>query len=163
MINLLLSRSSDPVGMQVLVGIICALIFWFFASIFGKKKSSINNDSDLLAKMSENKKSYDESEKQSSKTDKSVIENTIRKFVRDSFDSACKEIVLSCQGLPKREQYVKISLKIQDFYAIKFRSVPGVENMKKMANDNGINWDKLLDNELKRAIEVYSDPLDFIG
>ena len=35
--------------------------------------------------------------------------------------------------------------------------------MKKMANDNGINWDKLLDNELKRAIEVYSDPLDFIG
>lgn len=163
MINLLLSRSSDPVGIQVLVGVLCALIFWFFTSIFGKKKSSIDNDSDLLAKMSENKKLYDESEKQSSKTDKSVIENTVRKFVRDSFDNSCKEIVLSCQGLPKREQYVKISLKIQDFYAINFRSLPGVEDMKKMANDNGINWDKLLDDEFKRAIEVYSDPLDFIG
>ena len=113
--------------------------------------------------MSENKKSYDESEKQSSKTDKSVIENTVRKFVRDCFDNSCKEIVLSCQGLPKREQYVKISHKIQDFYAINFRSLPGVEDMKKMANDNGINWDKLLDDEFKRAIEVYSDPLDFIG
>lgn len=38
MLELLLSRSSDPVGMQVFVGVLSALLFWLLMTLFRKNK-----------------------------------------------------------------------------------------------------------------------------
>ncbi|MBR4592961.1 MAG: hypothetical protein IKO33_00055 [Bacteroidaceae bacterium] len=153
--NVLAVNSSDPVGMQVLVGILSAILFGIFVSIFSKKKPSDQDDSDILLKI-----------KRRLNSERSIDNDPVRKYVRKSFDEACVEIVLSCQNLPKKDRYVEIGLRIDRFY-LNFSNKKSVKESEydeilKMAKDNNIDWEKLLEEELKRAYDIFNDPMDYI-
>lgn len=164
MTELLLSRSSDPVGLQVLVGIVSALLFYLLYYLFSGRKHN-NEEQSVLSKV--NEKEDNENKRTSSKKTSSQQvdsqEDIIRRFLRSKFDSVGKSILLtSNQNLPKREQYVNNSMKLDNYFIHDLVKEPGYDEIVKIANENGIDLNKIKQDEFKRAIEKYTDPLDYL-
>jgi hypothetical protein len=160
MINLLLSRSSDPVGVQVLVGMMSAFLFWLFFSFFNRGRAKSGDKTDSINNIYDKIKKFDAKHSLPSKPEK--VEDKVRVFLRKHLDNNCLDIVLSCQDLPDDKMFTEIGMKIFDYYENGLKKEPDYEKMRQMALSNNIDWDKILEEEYERVMDIYEDPFDYV-